>query len=508
MLVASPARASLSSVYVGQSSAGSGTGTNCANQEPVTFFTTSGNWGAGSTQIGAGTTVHLCGTITTVLSVLGSGSSGSPITIQWEVGAQLSSCSTTGSIKAPGRSWIVMDLGGNIPGITCPNNGTGLSTTTNACGVTDGTTCGTFGGSGFTNVEVRNGTIGPLYVHTSTGSDGINSTGVAFDSHGGNKIHNLSINNAAFSGLVGVVAAGTANDEISFITMTAIGTGFWYASEGSPGGSSGFKFHDNDYTVSTTWATAANSIHMEMIHIFGNGTGTTMGNSEIYNNYAHGSWPTSNGTTFIFIEQATCGDGGVQTANIFNNLLSLNGSAHIPGDGLIYIACQHETVGIYNNTMDCASVSGSAGMQLDGGTADAWTVENNIFLSCPTNIFNTSSGTLTADFNSYSTGNWQFAGVTKTTFASWKTACSCDSHAITGTPGLNSDYTITGVGSAVYQTGTNLTSLSITDLDTGKPGAVGNQTGPTGTPRSASVAWDMGVYPFGSSSGGGSCTVF
>lgn len=67
------ALASVGNVYIAQSAAGSANGTSCAKAYAVTFFNTAGNWGAGSSQIGAGTTVNLCGTITTELTAHGSG---------------------------------------------------------------------------------------------------------------------------------------------------------------------------------------------------------------------------------------------------------------------------------------------------------------------------------------------------------------------------------------------------------------------------------------------------
>src|ERR1017187_2879848 len=76
--------ASAASVYVAQTAAGSANGSSCANAYALTFFNTSVNWGSGTSQIGAGTTVHLCGTISSPLSAQGSGISGSPVTIVFD----------------------------------------------------------------------------------------------------------------------------------------------------------------------------------------------------------------------------------------------------------------------------------------------------------------------------------------------------------------------------------------------------------------------------------------
>jgi hypothetical protein len=76
-----PALAAATSVYVAQNAQGANDGSSCANARPVSFFNTGGNWGAGATQIGPGTTVFLCGTITTNLTFQGSGTSGDYITV-------------------------------------------------------------------------------------------------------------------------------------------------------------------------------------------------------------------------------------------------------------------------------------------------------------------------------------------------------------------------------------------------------------------------------------------
>src|ERR1700729_3066272 len=89
---------SQSAVYIGQSAAGTADGSSCANQLPASFFNSGSNWGNGGSQIGPGTTVHLCGTITSALVAQGSGSSAGTVTIHWESGASLSVCNNTGAL--------------------------------------------------------------------------------------------------------------------------------------------------------------------------------------------------------------------------------------------------------------------------------------------------------------------------------------------------------------------------------------------------------------------------
>src|SRR4051794_23625598 len=78
-LFMSSVRAAVTDIYLSQSGGGSNFTINCATgSRPASFFNTAGNWPG---IIGPGTTVHLCGTITSGLNFQGSGTSGSPITL-------------------------------------------------------------------------------------------------------------------------------------------------------------------------------------------------------------------------------------------------------------------------------------------------------------------------------------------------------------------------------------------------------------------------------------------
>ena len=82
--------ANMTDVYIAQTAAGSNNGSSCSNAYPASFFNNAGNWGSGSNQIGPGTTVHVCGTITSSLTIHGSGTSGNVIEIAWTSGARIS----------------------------------------------------------------------------------------------------------------------------------------------------------------------------------------------------------------------------------------------------------------------------------------------------------------------------------------------------------------------------------------------------------------------------------
>lgn len=120
-------------IYIAQRASGAGNGSDCASPYAYTFFNTASNWKTGSGKIEPGTTVHLCGTVTTFNGVAydylrfqGSGTAGRPITLQWEPGARLRvpSCGPFACIRM-GGSYQVID-GGSNGILEASDNGTGL----------------------------------------------------------------------------------------------------------------------------------------------------------------------------------------------------------------------------------------------------------------------------------------------------------------------------------------------------------------------------------------------
>ena len=72
------------SVYLAQTAAGTGDGSSCGNAKAASYFNSSANWVTGTptgTQIGPGTTVYLCGTITTNLTFQKNGAAGNPVVL-------------------------------------------------------------------------------------------------------------------------------------------------------------------------------------------------------------------------------------------------------------------------------------------------------------------------------------------------------------------------------------------------------------------------------------------
>ncbi|MES2990223.1 MAG: hypothetical protein V4844_02290 [Pseudomonadota bacterium] len=93
------AEASATSVYLAQSAQGSADGSSCVNARAASWFNSSSNWGVSTSQIGAGTTVRLCGSISTNLTFQGSGASGSPVVLNG------SGATYSGEVNTANKSW-------------------------------------------------------------------------------------------------------------------------------------------------------------------------------------------------------------------------------------------------------------------------------------------------------------------------------------------------------------------------------------------------------------------
>ena len=102
--------------------------------------------------------MHLVGTFSNVLNVVGSGSAGNPVTFLFEPGAKFSASlwPASGAINITGKNWIVID-GGSNGLIENTNNGTSLGNQAQSFGVL---------GAQSSNLTVQNLTITNMYHRT------------------------------------------------------------------------------------------------------------------------------------------------------------------------------------------------------------------------------------------------------------------------------------------------------------------------------------------------------
>lgn len=437
--------------FVAQNSAGTGSGSDCADARSASWFNTSSNWGSATGQIGPGATVHLCGTISTALTAGGSGAGGNPVTIVFETGAKISmpACPNSGCLNLGSKSYIVVDGGsscGYVNGSVLACNGTiestlngtpGASCTGGACSYQEATNGISFWGG--TGIEIRNLNIWNMYVHRSNADNSPSDAAQAVIGSGPNmSVHNIVAHDNRWSFTI----SGT---NVEIYNISVYNTDHCFA---IIDGATNIAIHDNQCYNPYVWDTASNTFHHDGIHMYVAGTSPISG-TLIYNNYFWGDWG-NNVTAHIFSENY------VQNTTIFNNLFrdcqpGDNGGtckATGPlGNGSISLRGPLNSFGnaIYNNTILTSNC-----VMLQYQTSVSY--QNNI--SCGMN--NLGGVTFAANSN-----NVLPSGVNNLTGA------------------LSS-------GSNAISAGKNLTSLGISLLDHDRAGLL----------RPATAAWDAGALDY------------
>lgn len=483
---------SAKNVYITPNGASQGSCTT--NPQTPAWFNNSANWGSGGSQIGPGTTVHLCGTFTgtagqQLLTVQGSGSSGSPITIQFEGGTVLTApyWSSSGAIIASNVSWITIDGG------------------------TDGTIQNTANGSSLTyqqsskaiialpcnNCEIRNLTISNMYVHSGTGCE-IDQTQVNAIIFSGQNVlvHDNTIHDVGWSIWDDYGNNDTNhqvyNNDVSHSDHTLI-----FAGNGLTGVNLGAKFYNNHIHDFSNWDTSGNCYHHDGLHSFGS-SGSPQITLYFYNNQCDGVLG-DNFNACLFMEGTGSGtpwtgDSTASTYYAFNNVFATNQNhaaiQNALGNGDIFL----------NNTVLCTdAVAGD--IAYDAGSSKGNLFKNNAEQGCGYFMMWNSYGVNTlatdVDHNAYANGqgynafNYTDKGIDTSSFATWQSQCGCDSHAVYNGSSLNlnaSTY-VPNSGSPVIGVGANLTSMCTGDL-------APLCTDKAGVARPASGVWDAGAYQF------------
>ena len=490
-LIAPFAFGSVANVYVAQSAAGTGDGSSCANAKAVSFFNTSGNWGAGSSQIGGGSTVHLCGTFTASANASGyltfqaNGTSGNVITVLFESGAVLTApyWGVNGAIYASGASYIAID-GGSNGVIQATANGTALANQND------------FGAGihfdGCSNCEIKNVTIQNIYVHTLNLSDSNGDMYAIQWVDGSNvSIHNNTIHDAGWCAYYAFTGSGRSSISIHDNLIYNC-NGFIVVGSGNTGATvNGVSIYNNTMHDSVNWDDTADSNHHDGVHIWAVHASSSWSNVQIYDNYFYGDWGIHT-TGQIFIE-ANGGGAGSGSNGIYNNVLvCANAGTHPLANG--NISLQANGWYILNNTFSNDSNGGAGGGAIQADSGTGVTEENNVLVS-PSTAINFPSGTsiTTGDYNDYyNVGNgvpYFYGATTYNTLSDYHTGTGLDTHSITTNPNLNGSYHLQS-GSPAIGTGTNLTSLCSTFSALCSDNA--------GSARPSTGAWDMGAFVFAS----------
>lgn len=399
--------------YVAESATGSGDGSSCAHANAVADL----NW---SSHVGAGGTLHLCGTLTTAIDVGVSGTdAGHPTTVKFEDGAKYSMATWGGTyndyrnarIKVISKQYILID-GGTNGIIEATGNGTELATQHNLYGIRVDSA---------NNIEVKNLTIKNLYQRTGTSTDGggyaihftsgihdtirihdcvfdwmaygVNVVGIFTNFYGyNNTFSNINIGynlGAAQAATIdGVYIYNNTFGSFGVWDDTTDGNAFhhngihiwltystlpaWVASTAKTAGAYVVASNNSSYyyeaqgggTTGTTepvWPTSAGTVVDNDITWAYVGPAGTIKNMDIYNNYVYGPFGTRATSALSFVE---CRVGICDDVNIFNNVIYATDATY-PANAFI-------TAGknIYNNTI----VGQGSGYAFGGGS----NVYNNI----------------------------------------------------------------------------------------------------------------------------------
>jgi hypothetical protein len=506
MLFVVPARSSTANVYIAQNSQGGATGADCADALPVSFFNSGANWGGSSTQIGPGTTIHLCGTFTMpagtvcALSFQGSGSSSGQITLLFEAGAsatapywttQSSSASgdVGGFICSNGQNYLTVDGGSN--GL--------IQATQNGANFNEGFSGAAINMDGCSNCEVKNITISDMYQAVqNSGYNNNDSYGIVWNGGSNVTIDNNTVHDCRWC--IQYWYSAPTQSNISIYNNTIYNTDHCISIGDNDGGNilnGANLIYGNTCHDFYMFDAPSDGDHHDGFHIWAVHSNSVISDLKIYNNYIYGDIGQTP-TSYIFMDVETGNSATHITSEMFNNVIAntsasdalstgAGGFGEIGLKGALTIALYNNTFigvgpgGCCNNTAIISETEGSTG-------TPALTIYNNIYSTLAQGLDTSSGGTIVAtDYNDYynlGNGAVRTPGATYS-LSAWQSSSGSDTHSTSGNSNLGPGGTLQS-GSAAIGAGTNLTPVGITALDSDRAGVL----------RPSSGSWDMGAYVY------------
>jgi len=483
--------------------------------------------------------VNLCGTITgsagaNIISLVGNGSSGHPITIRFESGAIVQSpvCApdgggtgTGGCIDIHGHSFITIE--GNNTGQATQGtlSGGGIIQNTDN-GDSLGHHCGTSGSPmsdclstlidafgchdcAIQNLQMLN-TYVKVFNNTSTGVSGDQQHS---STHSGS---NITITNNVISNCGWCIfdnyTNGDTNVQVFNNDLSAFGHGMMYATSNASAASvsPALLFYGNHVHDPNNWTTAGCNFHNDGIHFFGLLAGTNMDGLYLHDNYFNGTWGHC-ATGFIYIENGSSNPSHAKTWAVWNNVgdATTESSWENTNGWLGLFSGESGTQVVFNNTLLGAGVTNNNSLAISMQNLSALTFENNTINGFQDPVWITPGANTTANNNAYGSAatcanggncfvwNGSFTG----SFANWKSACSCDAAGIQQTNLLLNSDGSPQTGSPVIGLGLNLSAqatgqLSALQNDT----SLGNTRMPVARPG-GSTAWDGGGFQLAEAGG-------
>lgn len=508
LILASVCSASAPNVYIAQASAGAANGADCADAYAYSFFNTSGNWGAGTSQIGPGTVVHICGTFTMpagtvcALSFQGSGTSGNQITLLFEASALATAPYwTTQSASSSGDvGGFICSNGNNYLTVDGGTNGT-IQATANGASLGNNNSGAAIDMDGCSNCEVKDMTISDMYqAVANSAANGNNTYAIVWNAGNNVTIDNNTVHDCRWC--IQYWYPNATQSNLQIFNNTIYNTDHCIAI-GDDDGDNILNGTNLIYgNVCHDWAlfdAPGDTDHHDGFHIWAVHGGSEISGLEIYNNYLYGDmgqYPTA----YIYIDVENGNSATSISATIFNNVVANTSATDListgnGGDGELF--CQGSSVcSIYNNTFVGSTTGGCCSntaitTQTTTGNPPVLTLENNIYDTMAQGVDISEGGTIaTSNYNDYY--NLPSAAVRNSagqySLTVWQGNSGMDANSVSGSPNLSGTYTLQS-GSAAIGLGTNLTGLGITALDSDKAGVAR-------PPSGSSQLWSAGAYQY------------
>ncbi len=492
-------------IYIAQNAAGGNTGADCADAHAAAWFNSASNWGSAGSQIGPGTTVHLCGTLTSALTAQGNGTSGSPITILFDSATSgnisMPALPQNGAIVLNGLSYITIDGNNQVGIIQSTNNGSSAGGYANqVCSLA-------ISASGSSNITVRYLQILNIYVHTTTsdnnagGCSGVGPPGaVYFPNATGPVTVDHTIMTYCATCLNGDSAASAVTVSNSTCENFDHCLGMGNQNAASVWGP--VYFYNNTVDGMTAWDSTNNVWHHDGVHLWAYCTdgssycsGTYWTQVYIYNNHFDGD-PGANFNSWIFNEE------NIRNEWVFNNIFDNSARALQNGAGPVY--GQGNNTHYWNNTFIGNSSQGVTNLNTGGPSV---TSENNV--NCSGQLISMMNAdesgqqptTVTAlDHNYYMSGNsnafiWKGTFLSFSDFSNWESDSRETNSAVSSSCTVNSNGTLQS-GSIAVGGGTNLYT---TCNGQATPGLGALCSDYNGTARPSTGAWDAGALSYSTS---------
>jgi hypothetical protein len=490
-------------VYVAQAGVGGETGASCATAHSVAWFNEESHWGTGK-PIAPGTTVDLCGTITSVLNTQKNGSSGNPIVLYFTSGAKIamggSGCPSSGCINVAGNSEYITINGGSDGKIENTNRGTAKEKS-------EAATTG-IQANGCKHCTIENLEIANLYVAEKG------------DTAGNTEIRGLAIREGTpeyvtithdtFTNMgwaVNVEMEPTSNHiEVVHNVFTHLTHGFTPTANFNGGNVGPVVFAYNRFYGNLNWEDGeTDTNHADAVHCF-----SQPGKHAHYTGlYIYDNWMTMEGeniTSAVFLEGGLESEGGRtpcadKTSNIwvFNNVGNLTSTAKRVGNGILglYSGEPH----VYNNTLIGASSSTEETCYATNSAATEEEFKNNALSTCSTLIAAETARFASEglNYNLYANGGSRAFQCNSSEYAfaefsKWQSCTGQDTNAVSSSNAKLNLTETSGIfgkpetGSPALGVGTNLTSLC---KETPEEALCKNINGES---RPSTGAWNIGAY--------------